>query len=59
MIVFRVLLVSVGALPNYWLVRDHLLSNSDYGLIPAQDGLLLFKAGAPSISSFEPGPLCL
>ena len=59
MIVFQALLVSVGALPIYWLARDRLLSNPDYGLILAQDSLLLFEAGAPSISSFEPGPLCL
>jgi uncharacterized membrane protein len=47
------------SLTNYCHQLDQLLSNPDYGLILAQDGLLLFQAGAPSISSFEPGPLCL
>jgi uncharacterized membrane protein len=47
------------SMANYCHQLDHLLSHPDYGLILARDGLLLFKAGAPSSISFEPGPLCL
>ena len=47
------------SLNKYCRQLDQLLANPDYGLIAANDGLLLFKADTPAIISFEPGPPCL
>jgi len=43
---------------EYCAVVDQLLADPDYGLVVADDGLLLFQRGVPDTATFTPMALC-
>lgn len=47
------------SIPKYCNQLNTLLTTPDYGLIFAEDGLLLFKKGVPDSATFNPMPPCL
>lgn len=51
-------LVPYKYIEDYCRQLDQIVIDPHYGLIFAQDGLLLFKRGAPDTATFEPQPPC-
>jgi hypothetical protein len=46
------------SIERYCTQLTELLTSSNYGLVFADYGLLLFKRGVPDIATFEPVPPC-